>query len=1117
MKRRLGSKVLSVLITCALIVTAFGSTVFADENDNQDADVQIENEEEQGEVEDIAAPEEVIDEDIEEDSEESDVIVDEIIEEDNTQDADETLPEEPQDEQDDTEEPERIPIEVYADRSIIPDDIFADDYSTSVSPKYGTVYTGSGMYNYQFNDVDIATYEILSDKIAAVADGRIVNTEFEIKITELGFDNIFTAEDLGVEYIYQDGHQYPNLGNAILDTVACELEPMLHRLLAENPYEFCWFNKTQHTGVRMKTYSMYVVPNGSGGYDLDWDGSLIYYYPVSVDYALDKDPSNVTFNIDHHDIERAQAAAAYAQQIVDENAGRSDLDKLEKYKEIICDLNTYNHYAADKSNHVPYGDPWNLVYVFDRDPDTNVVCEGYSKAFKYLCDLSDFENYDLTCITVTGNFQGSSSNGAHMWNVVSFGENMNYLVDITNCDSGSIGAPDLLFIRNVDNGNASNSYIFKLNIYGSQYWLYYTYDSDTINLYNINALTLRYDAMVDSPAPHTSASCSGITLTWNPREGAASYDVYRRTYLSMWDKVANVDDPTYTDTSVVAGTDYWYSIVCKNSDGYGMNTLDIVVNATGVAHTPVVDPAVPPTCTTPGKTEGSHCSVCGKILVYQRTVQPTGHTVAADAPVAPTETSSGLTAGTHCSKCGDVLIPQYIVPSLKTDDFLTVTVSNKAIDLSWKSLIGATGYQVYKRTPTGEWQLLTTTTDLYYTDTDMNFNEFAQYYCVLGLGSDNQPYAALESDAFVSFIHISTFAQDYTGPAGSTCTFNIGAYGADLKYQWQVYKNGSWSNCSVNDGAKTPTLSLEVKASRNGTKYHCVITDKYNYSVVSNEVTLNVVTPLSITSQPVDFSCQTGETAVFSVGASGDGLKYQWQVLKNGSWSNCSVNDGAKTPTLTLEAKASRNGTLYHCVVTDSRGNSATTISVALIVATPLSITSQPSDYSGPDGSNAVFTVAAKGDGLKYQWQVLKNGAWTNCSVNDGAKTATLTLEAKSSRNGTVYHCIITDSHKESITTNEVTLTINTPLKIVTEPSNCTCSVGEYAEFNVAAEGDGLKYQWQIFKNGTWTNCSVNDGAKTSTLRLLGKTTRNGTVYRCLITDAHQETIATQTVVMLVN
>ena len=38
------------------------------------------------------------------------------------------------------------------------------------------------------------------------------------------------------------------------------------------------------------------------------------------------------------------------------------------------------------NNGLPYGDPWQLIYVFDDDPDTNVVCEGYAKAFKYEAD-----------------------------------------------------------------------------------------------------------------------------------------------------------------------------------------------------------------------------------------------------------------------------------------------------------------------------------------------------------------------------------------------------------------------------------------------------------------------------------------------------------------------------------------------------------------------------------------------------------------------------------------------------------------------------------------------------------------------------------------------------------
>ncbi|MBQ9038122.1 MAG: fibronectin type III domain-containing protein [Clostridia bacterium] len=37
-------------------------------------------------------------------------------------------------------------------------------------------------------------------------------------------------------------------------------------------------------------------------------------------------------------------------------------------------------------------------------------------------------------------------------------------------------------------------------------------------------------------------------------------------------------------------------------------------------HTPVADPAVAPTCTETGLTEGSHCSVCGKVLVKQKKI-----------------------------------------------------------------------------------------------------------------------------------------------------------------------------------------------------------------------------------------------------------------------------------------------------------------------------------------------------------------------------------------------------------------------------------------------------------------------------------------------------------------
>ncbi|SCI18647.1 Kappa-carrageenase precursor [uncultured Ruminococcus sp.] len=117
-------------------------------------------------------------------------------------------------------------------------------------------------------------------------------------------------------------------------------------------------------------------------------------------------------------------------------------------------------------------------------------------------------------------------------------------------------------------------------------------------------------------------------------------------------------------------------------------------------HTEVVDKAIPATCTTDGKTEGSHCSVCGAVIKAQYTIKATGHkfgnwttikpaictesgtqirkcencgateskslsakghTEVVDKAIPATCTTDGKTEGSHCSVCGAVIKAQEII------------------------------------------------------------------------------------------------------------------------------------------------------------------------------------------------------------------------------------------------------------------------------------------------------------------------------------------------------------------------------------------------------------------------------------------------------------------------
>jgi len=281
------------------------------------------------------------------------------------------------------------------------------------------------------------------------------------------------------------------------------------------------------------------------------------------------------------------------------------------------------------------------------------------------------------------------------------------------------------------------------------------------------------------------------------------------------------------------------------------------------------------------------------------------------------------------------------------------------------------------------------------------------------------------STNYISAVQIVNQPTNQSVAAGKTASFTVKASGVGLKYQWQYRTSatGSWKSVSAT-GNKTATVKISATHAHNGYQYRCFIKDSQGNSVYSKVVKLTVTGP-KITSQPANRYILAGKTAVFSVKASGSGLKYQWQYRTSakGTWKTVS-GTGSKTATLKVPVTAAKNNYQYRCKVTDKDGNVVFSNAAVLKLVT-LKITKQPASVTLAKGKTATFKVTAKGTGLKYQWQYRKNakGAWKKASAT-GNKTATMKVPVNASKNGYQYRCVITDKYGNTINSKTVTLKV---------------------------------------------------------------------------------------------
>ena len=113
------------------------------------------------------------------------------------------------------------------------------------------------------------------------------------------------------------------------------------------------------------------------------------------------------------------------------------------------------------------------------------------------------------------------------------------------------------------------------------------------------------------------------------------------------------NDAAANQTLIIPGDTFVVKLTSDVSvTRYGYSFSKIVVDlGTGIQHDVIVDPATV-TCTEAGLTEGSHCGICGDILVAQEQVAALGHDMTAwNILEESTCTTTGLQRR-ECNRCG---------------------------------------------------------------------------------------------------------------------------------------------------------------------------------------------------------------------------------------------------------------------------------------------------------------------------------------------------------------------------------------------------------------------------------------------------------------------------------
>jgi hypothetical protein len=452
------------------------------------------------------------------------------------------------------------------------------------------------------------------------------------------------------------------------------------------------------------------------------------------------------------------------------------------------------------------------------------------------------------------------------------------------------------------------------------------------------------------------------------------------------------------------------------------------------------------------------CPTCEHTYVYENVE---GHAIVLEKAVAATCTEPGLTEGQHCALC-DYAVAQEVIPA----------AGHKEVEIKENEVAA------------------TCTTD-------------GSYEKVIKC-----EVCGVESSRETITVPAAHTEQTVEGKA-PTCTETgltdgviCSVCGETLTAQEEIpVAEHAW-----NEGVYTdPTTEAD-----GFTTYTCTACGETKVEVNEGSKLPEVI-PSEITKQPESVTVETGTDAVFHVEVTGEVVSYKWEYRQIWKWFNTGLT-GYNTDTLTVPAKATRNGYDYRCVITFADGTVLTTEPAELTVNTYITV-QNPNDQTVVTGYKGQFSVVAEGENLKYQWQYKRPDGerWIDTAM-EGSTTPTVYIESTNARDGYQYRCVITDGAKKEVISEPATMRV---LFYTAHPVETFATTGEPVTMSVETSvEDGFKYEWYYSKNNgaTWAPTTM-EGYNTDTLVISTKG-KNGYMYKCILTGSKNSKLESKIAVL---